>query len=131
MTDRAVYAGRHIILECYEVDTSWLTDSAKIEQDLKQSAVMAGATVLHSHFHHFGDGYGVTGVVILAESHISIHTWPEANYAALDIFMCGTCDPQTAVDALFKLHNFPKFEITTHIRGYGIESVHAMCTESS
>jgi len=50
--------------------------------------------------HNFGEGSGVTGVVLLAESHISIHTWPELKYAAVDIFMCGACDPQRAIPVL-------------------------------
>ena len=55
---------------------------------------------MHSHFHPFGPGLGVTGVVLLAESHISIHTWPEQGYAAIDIFMCGAAEPQRALDVL-------------------------------
>ena len=52
-----------------------------------------GATILHGHFHHFGPNSGVSGVLVLAESHVSIHTWPERDYAALDIFVCGDCNP--------------------------------------
>ena len=50
--------------------------------------------------HPFGEGMGVSGVVVLAESHISIHTWPERGYAAIDLFMCGKCDPYKAIPAL-------------------------------
>ena len=77
-----------------------LTSCAKIEQLLRDAAKAAGAQVLHSHFHGFGDGLGVTGVVLLAESHISIHTWPEDGFAAADIFMCGATDPQRALSLL-------------------------------
>jgi S-adenosylmethionine decarboxylase len=59
-----------------------------------------GATVVDSRFYHFGDGQGVSGVVILAESHLSIHTWPERGYAAIDVFTCGSCDPRKAVPVL-------------------------------
>ena len=58
------------------------------------------ARVLSAHFHHFGEGAGVTGVVMLSESHISIHTWPEHGYAALDVFMCGAARPERALDSL-------------------------------
>ena len=56
--------------------------------------------MLGTHIHDFGEGMGVTGVVILAESHISIHSWPEHDYAAIDIFMCGEADPQIALNSL-------------------------------
>ena len=58
------------------------------------------ATILHSHFHHFTPNGGVSGVVVLAESHISIHTWPERNFAAVDVFMCGACDPHKVIPFL-------------------------------
>ena len=77
-----------------------LTSCTRIEQLLRDAADLAGAHVLHSHFHGFGEGQGVTGVVLLAESHISIHTWPENGFAAADIFMCGASDPQRALALL-------------------------------
>jgi S-adenosylmethionine decarboxylase len=77
-----------------------LTSCAEIEQLLRAAAEAAGAHVLHSHFHGFGDGQGVTGVVLLAESHISIHTWPEDGFAAADIFMCGAAQPERALSML-------------------------------
>nr|WP_221403940.1 adenosylmethionine decarboxylase [Pseudoduganella umbonata] len=75
-----------------------LTSCARIEALLRAAADAAGAHILHSHFHAFGPGLGVTGVVLLAESHISIHTWPEQAFAAVDIFMCGAAAPQRALD---------------------------------
>ena len=73
-----------------------LDEVAPVEAMLRDAAEAAGATVLNVRLHHFGPGQGVTGVAILAESHISIHTWPEKDYAAVDIFMCGNCDPANA-----------------------------------
>ena len=67
---------------------------------LRAAAEAAGATLLHTHLHHFTPNGGVTGVMVLAESHISIHTWPERSYAALDVFMCGACDPYKTLPAL-------------------------------
>lgn len=77
-----------------------LTNVDALRGCLESCARACGATILHTIMHHFGEGLGVTGVVVLAESHISIHTWPELEYAAVDIFMCGACDPQRAVPVL-------------------------------
>lgn len=93
-------AGTHLLADLYGVDESRLTDAPRIEQLLRQSALAAGAQILHSHFHAFGAGQGVTGVVLLAESHISIHTWPEYGFAAADIFMCGNAQPERALDVI-------------------------------
>jgi S-adenosylmethionine decarboxylase len=71
-----------------------------IDALLRAGALAAGARILHSHFHSFGDAQGVTGVVLLAESHISIHTWPEYGFAAADIFMCGDAQPRLALDLI-------------------------------
>ncbi len=96
--DGVRYAGNHILVELWEASN--LDDPKLIDDALLQGARDAGATVLHSHFHHFSPYSGVSGVVVLAESHISIHTWPEKNYAAIDIFMCGECDPHDALPAI-------------------------------
>jgi S-adenosylmethionine decarboxylase len=96
--DGVEYAGTHLLIELW--GASNLADVAGIEQALLDGARKAGATVLHSYMHPFGEGMGVSGVVVLAESHISIHTWPERGYAAIDIFMCGACDPYKAMPAL-------------------------------
>lgn len=89
--------GKHVIADYWGILPHRLTSVSDIETVLKESAVASGATVLSSNFHHFGEGYGLTGVIILAESHISIHTWPEEGYCALDIFMCGSCNPEVAL----------------------------------
>ncbi len=70
-----------------------LCDPDHIDRALREAAEAAGATILHGHFHHFSPNGGVSGVLVLAESHISIHTWPERDFASIDIFMCGACDP--------------------------------------
>lgn len=92
--------GRHLIVDYWGVDPSKLISCEDVDKVFRESATSAGATVLSSHFHHFGDGCGITGVVILSESHMSIHTWPEKNYCAIDVFMCGTCDPRDTLKAL-------------------------------
>lgn len=92
------YMGRHVIADLHDVSAEILCSIDFWKEILIDGAKKSGATVLSDHFHHFGEGYGLTGVIVLAESHISIHTWPEKNYAAIDVFMCGTCDPEVAVD---------------------------------
>lgn len=84
------YLANHLILDL--TGAIRLDDPLFLEQVLTEAATNAGATVLHSYFHHFGENMGVTGIVSLKESHVSIHSWPELNYAAVDIFMCGSCD---------------------------------------
>ncbi|MCB0737690.1 MAG: polyamine aminopropyltransferase [Bacteroidetes bacterium] len=81
--------GRHIIVEFYGCDSQIMNDVVLIEQYMVQAAKTAGATVLNSTFHHFSP-FGVSGVVVIEESHLAIHTWPEYGYAAVDIFTCGT-----------------------------------------
>lgn len=92
--------GRHLIVDYWGVDASKLISCEEVDKILCESAVAAGATVLSSHFHHFGEGCGITGVVVLSESHMSIHTWPEKNYCAIDVFMCGECDPRISLKTL-------------------------------
>ena len=93
-------AGTHLLADFYGVDAGKLVDAAYIDTLLRAGAEAAGARILHSHFHSFGDGVGITGVVLLAESHISIHTWPECGFAAADIFMCGDAQPQLALQVI-------------------------------
>jgi len=90
--------GTHLIVELYGARNLFLPDpSIPI---LRQAAIDCGAEILDDMFHDFGDRYGFTGVIILSESHISIHTWPEHDYAAIDIFLCGGLDPEKALPAL-------------------------------
>ncbi len=98
-------AGVHLLADLAGIDAHLLTDAQAIDALLREAAQAAGARILHSHFHAFGPGMGVTGVLLLAESHISIHTWPEHGFAAADIFMCGESQPQRAlavIDAAFR-----------------------------
>jgi len=90
--------GLHYIIEFFGARN--LMDTGPVQRVLREAAEKAGAVVLDENVHDFGEGQGVTGVVVLAESHISIHTWPEHDYIALDIFMCGNSDPQKALQWL-------------------------------
>ena len=88
------FAGRHVIIECFGAQAQLGTDA--LEALLRRAAVAGGATLLSCHMHRFGPGRGVTGVALLAESHITVHTWPERGYAAFDVFMCGSCNAEQA-----------------------------------
>jgi S-adenosylmethionine decarboxylase len=87
--------GRHLLLEQW----GGVLEQCAVEAAMRGAAEVAGATVLSEHFHPF-EGGGVTGVLLLAESHITVHTWPEHGYAALDLFLCGAADVQAAADHL-------------------------------
>lgn len=87
MTISSGREGRHLLTDLF--GCTHLDDLSLIEETMREATAAAGATLIGIHLHHFGDGQGVTGVALLAESHMSIHTWPEYGYAALDIFLCG------------------------------------------
>ncbi|SAI04620.1 S-adenosylmethionine decarboxylase proenzyme precursor [Bordetella ansorpii] len=91
-------SGRHLLADLHGVQAGVLRDPVRIETILTAAAHAAGAHVLSAHFHHFGGQAGVTGVVVLGESHLSIHTWPEHGFAALDVFMCGDARPELALE---------------------------------
>jgi S-adenosylmethionine decarboxylase len=96
--DGQKFAGMHLLVDLW--GASNLCDPAFIDRALRAAAEAANATILHGHFHHFSPNGGVSGVLVLAESHISIHTWPERDFAAVDIFMCGACDPYRSLPVL-------------------------------
>jgi S-adenosylmethionine decarboxylase len=96
--DGIKFAGMHLLIDLW--GASRLDELDTVEAALRDSAQVAGATVLHCHLHHFQPNGGISGVLVLAESHISIHSWPERGYAALDVFMCGDCDPYRALPIL-------------------------------
>ncbi|MDZ4790470.1 MAG: adenosylmethionine decarboxylase [Hyphomicrobiales bacterium] len=96
--DGVRFAGTHLIIDV--LNGSRLDDIAHIENTFKRCIEVSGATLLHIHMHHFTPNGGVSGVAVLSESHISIHSWPEHGYAALDIFMCGHAKPHLAIDVL-------------------------------
>lgn len=91
------FVGTHLIVDFLQAAN--LDDSERIKGALVEAVRATGATLLHIHLHPFEMG-GVSGVAVLAESHISIHTWPQYGYAALDLFMCGDCNPYLAIPVL-------------------------------
>ena len=109
------YAGTHLLADLW--GASQLDDPDHIDAALREAALAAGATILHSHFHHFSPNGGVSGVVILAESHISIHTWPEVGYAALDVFMCGSANPDACIPVLREAFSAKRVGVNELLRG--------------
>jgi S-adenosylmethionine decarboxylase len=94
--------GKHLLLELKDCNREVLNDLSFLKKLLAEAAKEAGATVLGESFHQFNP-HGVSGVVIIAESHLFIHTWPEHGYAAVDIFTCGnTVRPEKAADMLIR-----------------------------
>lgn len=83
--------GRHLLAEFTGCDPSTLADLDHITRAMLEAASAAGATIVTHSFHHFSP-HGVSGAVIIAESHLAIHTWPEHGFAALDFFSCGPVD---------------------------------------
>lgn len=109
--------GRHLLIELYDCDRVALGDPDGVERSLLDAADRARATVLGHHFHRF-EPQGVSGVVVIAESHISIHTWPEHGYAAVDIFTCGPhMRPEAGVRALAAAFGSRTVQVTEIARG--------------
>lgn len=80
--------GKHFIIELYNCDSEIISEKVAVKERLLKAVELSGATIVETFFHNFPP-HGVSGVVIVAESHFTIHTWPELRYAALDIFTCG------------------------------------------
>lgn len=92
------FAGLHLIIDC--IGSKNLDNLEVVEDCLRRAVVAANASLLHIHLHHFTPNGGISGVAVLAESHITIHSWPENGYAALDVFMCGAADPLKTIDII-------------------------------
>ncbi|GAA0288407.1 adenosylmethionine decarboxylase [Rhodovulum strictum] len=115
--DGRVFAGTHLIIEV--VNGHGLDDEARIQQAFRDCVDECGATLLHIHTHKFSP-QGVSGVAVLAESHISVHTWPEIGYGAFDVFMCGDAQPWRAVDVLKRAFATQDVRVKELLRGDGL-----------
>ena len=113
--DGEVFAGTHLIIDFHGAEG--LDDLDRMERGLRGAVEAAGATLLHIHLHHFTPNGGISGVAVLAESHISVHTWPERDYAAFDIFMCGDARPELGARLLEETFLPDRTEIVEHRRG--------------
>ncbi len=102
---KEMHLGQHVLAEFFECDPNVLNSITKVEKYMIDAALECGATIVQKCFHMFNP-YGVSGVVIISESHLAIHTWPELGYAAVDLFTCGSsCDPMVAYEFLKKKFN--------------------------
>ena len=119
--DGLEFAGIHLLIDL--AGASNLDDLETVEAALRKSAIVSGATILNVDLHHFQPNGGVSGVVVLSESHISIHTWPERNFAALDIFMCGDCNPYNAIKVLKEAFSPATVNLTEHRRGLQVSAL--------
>ena len=109
------HLGRHVLLDIF--GARHLGDEAFVEQACKDAAQATGATIIGTNFHHFGGDGGVSVVILLAESHLSIHTWPEFGAATLDIYTCGDCDPEAAIPVLCRRFEAASHKSTVIMRG--------------
>ncbi|MEP1535660.1 MAG: adenosylmethionine decarboxylase [Paracoccaceae bacterium] len=107
--------GTHVLLDLYAAQ--FLDDLGVVRDALLTAAHDVGATVLEQNFHVFGGGAGITGMVLLKESHISIHTWPETSFAAVDIFLCGGLSPDPAITVIEAAFNATHSKVTKISRG--------------
>ena len=109
--------GRHLVAEFYDCDRNVLDDVEAIEKHMKTAAHKSNATIVNTSFHRFLP-YGVSGVVVISESHLTIHTWPEYGYAAVDLFTCGDdVDPWKAFDYLRNVLKAGRVHVVEHLRG--------------
>ena len=112
--DGEEFAGIHLLLDL--VGAKNLDNKDVIEQALRKSAEAAGATLLHIHLHQFTPN-GISGVAVLAESHISFHSWPDRGFAALDVFMCGNTHPHKSIEIIRAAFEPEKLNLSEILRG--------------
>ena len=109
--------GRHLLLELFDCDSDAINNLEAVKTALVEAARRAQATIVDVVFHEFNP-FGVSGVVIIAESHLSIHTWPEYRYAAVDVFSCGdVLQPQVAADYLVEQFGASRASVVELQRG--------------
>ncbi len=109
--------GNHLLIELYDCNEEIINSHSRVESLLKEAARISGATIVESVFHKFNP-HGVSGVVVIAESHLTIHTWPEYGYCALDIFTCGeSVDSEKALRFLKQGMQAGGISVTENRRG--------------
>jgi S-adenosylmethionine decarboxylase len=108
------YAGTHLIIDLFGAKR--LDDLKHIKETLKRCVEVAGATLLHVHVHRFMTNGSISGVAVLGEGHISIHSWPERGNAALDVFMGGDARPHAAIDAVEQAFKPARTVVKKHLR---------------
>jgi S-adenosylmethionine decarboxylase proenzyme len=114
-------AGRHFLLDLFGCPHEPLNDAELLKQLLSRAAEEAGACVVAQVFHPFSP-HGVTGVLVIQESHLSVHTWPEEGYAAFDFYTCGAADAERALGAIARALGARRAELAEVRRGEPKES---------
>ncbi len=108
--------GKHYIIEFHHCDVDQISNVPEVEEVLLNAVDKAGATYVSHDTHQF-DPVGVSAVVMIAESHFTIHTWPEKEYAAMDIFTCGVMEAQNAIDYIKEKFQADHCKVTLLERG--------------
>jgi S-adenosylmethionine decarboxylase len=117
LAEQHLTRGRHILFDVWGADSDLLNDVARMRAAMLDAADAAGATVVDDRFHRFPD-QGLSGVIVLAESHISVHTFPEHSYAAFDVFTCGLhVDPEEACRHLLGTLRAERWYVRRVLRG--------------
>jgi len=113
--DDGAEAGTHLVADFWDVRT--IDSVEELERVVRSAVAVAGATLLDLSFHKFPGHGGITGYAMLAESHISVHTWPERDYVAIDVFMCGDQRPNDSLDVLRRAFRPSSEEVSSVRRG--------------
>ena len=114
--------GRHLLLELFDCDQDAINSLDIVKTSMVEAARRAHATIVDVVFHEFNP-FGISGVVVIAESHLAIHTWPEYRYAAVDVFSCGeTLQPKVAVDYLLEQFGAARTSVVELQRGVFLEA---------
>ena len=115
------YLGRHLLAEFYKCSRETLDDENKISGIMTRAVEISKATIIAPFFHKFSP-QGVSGIIVIAESHLAIHTWPEHGYAAVDLFSCGDFDFTGALKYIRDNLNAEKYSILSIKRGTDLNS---------
>ena len=111
------FLGKQIMVELYGCNSEKLNNQSFISESMTEAAIKAKATIVQKYFHEFSP-YGISGTIVIAESHINIHTWPEHHYAAIDIFTCGDdLKPEEAAEYLKSAFEAVEMETKNYTRG--------------
>ena len=116
--DGLKFAGTHLIIDMW--GASNLDDLTAVDRAMRDAVQAVGATLLRLDLHHFEPGGGISGVALLAESHISIHSWPETGYVALDIFVCGDCEAHRCLPVFKAAFQPQRLTVAEHRRGIAL-----------
>jgi len=122
--------GRHLLLELFDCDTESINNLEAVKSSLIEAAKRAQATIVDVVFHEFNP-FGISGVVVIAESHLSIHTWPEYRYAAVDVFSCGeVLQPEIAVNYLVEQFGAERASVVEMQRGVFVNAAAPIVNKS-